>query len=125
MLDDGTHWTAPGLELEFRARLETLISNGFQKDVQLAGCSVLESAESPSPTGRGSATSSKGNHNESASAKEEADEDEDSDGEDEDHQIAQAEEAASTCGPLTPVCVLVIGGTLGTILIHLSILISK
>ena len=66
MLDDGTNWTAPGLELEFRARLETLIVNGFKQEVQLAGCSVSESAESP--TGR--ATSSEGAHDESASSEE-------------------------------------------------------
>ena len=52
------------------------------------------------------------------------DEDEDSEGEHEDHQIAQVEAAAPTCGPLTPVCVLVIGGSLGTFLIYLSILVN-
>ena len=32
VLDDGTNWTAPGLELEFRVRLEALLINEFQNE---------------------------------------------------------------------------------------------
>ena len=45
VLDDGTLWTAPGLELEFRARLLKLIANEFKDAVPLDRFSLLKGDE--------------------------------------------------------------------------------
>ena len=118
VLYDGTNWTAPGLELEFRARLEALLKNGFQQEVR---CDPLTERDLPiaRPAIKGKTANASEAKCESLCAEQEGDEDYDED-EDRFQQLAQAAEASqATQGSqpsLTkPVCVLVIGGSYGTL----------
>ena len=145
VLDDGTNWTAPGLELEFRARLEALLENGFQQEVPCAPLTerdlptagpavegetaIAQKKQSESTNAEqtqfallkepavkeGTAKAQKKKY-ESARAKQEPDEDIDEE-EKKLEQLAQDAEANQRFQPslAKPVCVLVIGGSFGTL----------
>ena len=91
MLDDGTNWTAPGLELEFRARLEELLKNGFQKEVTCDPLTVPDLATA-GPAVEGETANAFEAKCESLCAEEEGDEDFDEE-EERFQQLAQAAEA--------------------------------
>ena len=107
VLDDGTNWTAPGLELEFRARLEELLENGFQKDVECAPLKVPDLSTA--------ALAVEGEtENTSACAEQKAYESID----EEEERLQQLSQRAkpiheSQASRTKPVCVIVIGGSFG------------
>ena len=117
VLYDGTYWTAPGLELEFRARLEALLKNGFKQEVQFDPLTVPDLPTAGPAVKEKTANASEAKF-ESSCAEQEGDEDFDEEEERfQKQKLAQAPEATHGSQPsLTkPVCVLVIGGSYGTL----------
>ena len=113
VLDDGTNWTAPGLELEFRTRLEALLENGFKQDEPCA--LTVPDLLIAGPAVEETTTNFREANFESLCGNED---DENFDEEEERfQQLAHAMEVTHGSQPsLTkPVCVLVIGGSFGTL----------